>query len=204
MASKAPASQLVGCAVAPQRAARITSGLAVASRPDQDRNSRMSQCPIVMSPPRCLCGARLGSGWTELSAIHPHAMQDDPELAGQCHAGLFVAHLGAQLQGPFPQRATTTCAGDQARRGLEQQRSQHAIATAGDPSRVVDFARLVAPRCEADIGAYRPRVGKSGRIVDRRHEGIGCDRANAGHPHEPAAQLRTSRLSQQPPCEFGE
>jgi hypothetical protein len=45
MAFRAPASQLVGYAVA-QGAARFTSGSAVASRPDQDKNLGTLQRPL--------------------------------------------------------------------------------------------------------------------------------------------------------------
>ena len=130
MASRAPAFQLVCFAVA-QGAARSTSGSAVASRPDQDENSKILQRLLVMISSLSAV-PDLTSRRSELGAVHPHAVEDHAELSGKCDTGLLVPDLRSQPQRPIPQGATSACAGNQAGCRLEQQRPEQPVAPAGD------------------------------------------------------------------------
>ena len=55
--------------------------------------------------------------------------------------------------------------------GFVEHRAQQGVATFGHPAVVVDLARLVALRRQADMRADRPRMHETLRLVDRRTVG---------------------------------
>src|SRR5207253_7532344 len=71
--------------------------------------------------------------------------------------------------------------------GLVEHRAQQGIATFGYPAIIVDLARLVALRRQADMRADRPGMDEALRLVDRRTVSQRDDGADPWGSHQPPA-----------------
>src|SRR6266704_4681078 len=81
--------------------------------------------------------------------------------------------------------------------GLVEHRAQQGVATFGHPAVIVDLARLVALRYQADMRADRPGMDKALRLVDRRTVGQRYDRADPWGGHQsPAHRVAADRVEQ--------
>src|SRR4051812_5161702 len=81
--------------------------------------------------------------------------------------------------------------------GLVEHRAQQGIATFGYPAIIVDLARLVALRRQADMRADRPGMDEALRLVDRRTVSQRDDGADPWGSHQPPAhRVAADRVEQ--------
>lgn len=61
------------------------------------------------------------------------------------------------------------------------------VTLLGDSARPVEFARLVAPGHQAELGAGIPRLSEAGCLIHRSGKGGGCLHTNTWDGHEDRA-----------------
>ncbi len=116
--------------------------------------------------------------------ISEHRPGDDGDLAGQRDSCLFLASLLFAADplvdtfGPrvVPQRGPST---------FDQDRTCERIATLGDASVAIGFARLVLPRNETEVGRDLASIFKAMRIVDASDQDLGGAWPDSGNRLQP-------------------
>ena len=104
----------------------------------------------------------------ELATINPHPVQNDSQASGdRDDRSTHPAPLG-HPHAPCLQPRPFTAVGKQYLCGLVEHRAQQGVATFGHPAIIVDLARLVALRRQADMRADRRGMDKALRLVDPR------------------------------------
>src|SRR3954470_13760366 len=88
--------------------------------------------------------------------------------------------------------------------GLVEYRAQQGIATFGYPAIIVDLARLVALRRQADMRANRPGMDETLRLVHRRTVGQRYDRTDPWGGHQASAHRIAADCVEQHLVQAGE
>src|SRR5271166_2013013 len=89
----------------------------------------------------------------ELSFVPQHRMHDDCEATRKSDAGLSHRRSPGDREGPVLQFELALVAGEHDIGGLVQQRPYPPVAAFRDAADVVDLARLIPSRDEAQVGA---------------------------------------------------
>src|SRR5215203_6987356 len=141
----------------------------------------------------CRLGAPERDGCTrllaeaEFSAVAPHAVEDDRELAGDRYTGARHTSRLSDLHAPGPQARPFPAANQQGMGRLIERGAGELVAAAADLTLDVGLARLVARRGQAKMRAHVARSSEAVRPVDCRPKGERRDRTDARNTHQPAA-----------------
>src|SRR5688500_10297243 len=87
----------------------------------------------------------------EAGAVDPHPMQDHRQLAGERHPGLLHPRAARHAQRPGLEARKAHRAGEHDVGGLVEDRTRHGVTDLADPPAVVDLARLVLARHQAEM-----------------------------------------------------
>lgn len=128
----------------------------------------------------------------KIRSVDPHAVHDDRQLAGQGDRCRFEAVALGQSHGPCLGAAPLAAPGQHRHRRLEQERPERRISALADSARAVGLAGGVASGRQPDMYPHVAGFLEAKRIVDLGAESQRRNDADAGHRHQPCADIACS------------
>src|SRR5215204_6482137 len=117
--------------------------------------------------------ASSGAGWfaeAEIRPVNPHAVENNPELAGESDLGPLGTTPFRDVHRPGLERRPGGDTGHDHVGGLKQCHPHCGVAGPADRPVPVRLARLVLARGEADAGAHLLGGPEALGLIDRRTE----------------------------------
>ena len=163
------------------------------SSPDRTRSPTL---PSLQRPPglvsrenhsggRCALQFFFAQGLPlEVLPVHPHAVHEDGELAGDRHTGFADAVLLRELHAPGLERAPLLRGRKQHGRRQHQMLAHHRVAALADAEPPVSLAGLLLARGQAEVSADISGFLKALRIVHCCGERQRHHRTHARHRHQ--------------------